>query len=68
MKLTLQTTQSGAENSIYLASSPDVEGVSGQYFKAKKPIRSSSKSYDEAVAKRLWAISAELVGLSDSSL
>lgn len=61
MKLTFQTPNSGAETSIYLASSPEVEGISGKYFKAKKVKQSSSESYDEDVAKRLWDISAEMV-------
>jgi retinol dehydrogenase-14 len=35
--------------------------VTGQYFAASKPKRSSKASYDEAVAARLWQVSAELV-------
>lgn len=66
MKLTFQTPKSGAANSLYLASSPQVESISGKYFKAKKPVRSSSETYDEAAAKRLWEISAEMVGLPNT--
>ena len=55
---------SGAETSIYLASSPEVEGVSGKYFDKKKPIRSSAVSYDQAAARRLWEMSEELTGIS----
>jgi len=40
----------GAETSIYLASSPEVEGVSGMYFDKKKAVRSSEDSYDRAAA------------------
>jgi retinol dehydrogenase 14 len=52
----------GAETIIYLASSSDVEGVSGKYFD-KKAVASSAASHDEAVQERLWAASAKLVGL-----
>ncbi|MCB8966722.1 MAG: SDR family oxidoreductase [Ardenticatenaceae bacterium] len=55
--------EKGAETSIYLASSAAVDGVSGKYFTRKKPQKSSSASYDEAAAQRLWAVSAELTGL-----
>ena len=51
----------GAETIIYLASSPEVEGATGKYFVKKKATRSSSESYDEAVAKRLWEISEQLI-------
>ena len=52
----------GAETSIYLASSPEVEGVSGKYFEKCKETRSSPASYDEVAARRLWEISAEMTG------
>jgi NAD(P)-dependent dehydrogenase (short-subunit alcohol dehydrogenase family) len=54
----------GAETSIYLASSPDVEGVSGQYFVKCKPAHSSRQSYDEAAQHRLWEVSEQLTGLT----
>jgi hypothetical protein len=52
----------GAQTSIYLATSPEVEGVTGEYFKDRKRVRSSALSYDETVARRLWDVSSELVG------
>jgi NAD(P)-dependent dehydrogenase (short-subunit alcohol dehydrogenase family) len=60
----LKKPEQGAGTSIYLASSPEVEGMSGQYFVDKKPIKSSSASYDEAAARRLWDISAQMTGLA----
>ena len=54
----------GAETGIYLASSPEVEGISGKYFINNKPVRSSEISYDEDIAKKLWGISEEVTGLS----
>lgn len=53
----------GAVTPIYLASSPDVEGVTGQYFANRKPRRSAAPSYDTAAAARLWQVSSDLVGL-----
>jgi NAD(P)-dependent dehydrogenase (short-subunit alcohol dehydrogenase family) len=56
--------EEGAETSIYLASSPEVESVSGKYFERKQPVASSQESYDEATARRLWEVSERLSGLS----
>jgi retinol dehydrogenase 14 len=53
----------GAATSIYLASAPDLEQVTGSYFADSKPKRSSERSYDEAAAARLWQVSADLVRL-----
>jgi len=58
-----RTPEQGASTSIYLASSPEVEGVSGKYFVDQKPARSSPASYDLATAEKLWQVSAEMVGL-----
>jgi len=54
----------GAETSIYLASSPEVKGVTGKYFERKRAVPSSPESYDVAIARRLWQVSAELTGLN----
>ena len=58
------TPEKGAQTSIYLASSPDVKGVSGLYFDKKKAVQSSTLSYDEESQERLWAISEELTGIA----
>ncbi len=50
----------GAETSIYLARSTEVEHVTGKYFVRKSIAKSSTESYDEAIAQRLWQISEEL--------
>lgn len=60
------SAEKGAETSIYLASSPDMETVSGKYFEAKRERHSSRESYDEAAARRLWEVSERLTGLSSS--
>jgi NAD(P)-dependent dehydrogenase (short-subunit alcohol dehydrogenase family) len=55
--------EEGAKTSIYLASSPEVAGVSGKYFDKCKPVKSNAASYVEADQKRLWDVSAEMVKL-----
>lgn len=54
----------GARTSVYLASSPDVEGVSGKYFDARRQVKSSPVSYDEQKWRELWRASEKLTGLS----
>ncbi len=56
---TLTPTQ-GADNTIYLASSPDVEGVTDKYFVKRAAVPSSPPSYDKDLAKRLWEASEKL--------
>jgi NAD(P)-dependent dehydrogenase (short-subunit alcohol dehydrogenase family) len=58
------TVEQGAETMIYLASSPEVEGVTGKYFYKCKPMKTIPASYDEAAAKRLWEVSEQLTGTS----
>ena len=58
-----QTTDKGAETSIYLASSPEAALVTGKYFDEKKAIRSSHASYNEADARQLWQVSKQMTGL-----
>jgi NAD(P)-dependent dehydrogenase (short-subunit alcohol dehydrogenase family) len=55
--------EEGAKTSIYLASSPDVEGVTGKYFVQSIPQRSVPISYDESLQQQLWEESARLVNL-----
>src|SRR5438270_4673006 len=55
--------EKGAKTSIYLASSPEVEGVTGNYFVKSMPRRSAAISYDESLQRQLWEQSAKLVNL-----
>lgn len=64
-KLMLNAEQ-GADTVLYLATSPEVEGVSGKYFVKRKPVASSKASYDQAVAARLWQVSAQMTGTGAS--
>ncbi|MHA1237620.1 MAG: SDR family oxidoreductase, partial [Candidatus Hodarchaeales archaeon] len=54
--------QEGAETSIYVASSPEVENISGEYFAKKKVSESSPLTHDRNLQKKLWKISEELTG------
>lgn len=56
--------EAGAATTIYLATSPEVEGVSGKYFAKSRAVAPSKAAQDEAAAQRLWSQSAELTGLS----
>ena len=55
-----RSPKKGAETTVYLASSSDVEGVTGKYFADCKEARSNEASYDEAAALRLWEMSEQL--------
>jgi NAD(P)-dependent dehydrogenase (short-subunit alcohol dehydrogenase family) len=63
MRPFMKTPAQGAATSVYLASAPDLEQVSGRYFVNSKPKSSSKRSCDEVTAARLWQVSADLVGL-----
>ncbi len=58
------TTEQGAETSIYLASSPVVEGVTGQYFDKCKAKQCAKDGADKNIAQRLWEVSEKLTGLA----
>ncbi len=53
----------GAKTLVYLAASPDVEGVSGEYFHLARHARPSRAARDDHAARRLWAESERLAGL-----
>jgi NAD(P)-dependent dehydrogenase (short-subunit alcohol dehydrogenase family) len=55
--------EKGADTIVYLASSPEVEGITEKFFVDKRAVPSSRASYDEAAARRLWEVSAQLTGL-----
>ena len=59
----MKSPERGAETPVYLASSPEAEGVTGQYFANRKAKESHKSSYDTATTARLWQVSADLVGL-----
>jgi NAD(P)-dependent dehydrogenase (short-subunit alcohol dehydrogenase family) len=60
--------ETGARTLVYLASSPEVEGVTGKFFFRQRVKQSKPVTQDAEVAARLWQISAQLVGLSADML
>jgi retinol dehydrogenase-14 len=60
----MKSPEQGARTSVYAATSPDLEGVSGRFFANSRQARTSKPSYDRALAERLWTVSAQLVGLA----
>lgn len=64
IKLVTISPERGARTSIYLAGSPEVEGVTGKYFARRRPQKSSEASHNEEAGRRLWELSAELTGLN----
>jgi retinol dehydrogenase 14 len=60
----MKSPEKGAETAVYLANSPDVEGVTGRYFSGRKPKKTNPLSYDTVAVARLWQVSANLVGLT----
>jgi hypothetical protein len=59
--------EEGAEAAVYLASSPEVEGITGRFFRGKKLSDSDAYSHDQFLQQRLWDVSAELTGMSSNS-
>jgi NAD(P)-dependent dehydrogenase (short-subunit alcohol dehydrogenase family) len=57
----MKSPSQGAATSVYLATAPELERVTGRFFADLTTKKSSSRSYDEATAARLWRVSAELV-------
>lgn len=58
----MKSPKKGADTAVYLASSPDVEGVTGRYYVNRKTKKSEASTYDTETSARLWRISADLVG------
>ena len=58
------SAKKGAETSIYLAVSDEVEGVTGKCFSKKRETQTASTSYDRQLQKRLWEKTVELLGLT----
>jgi len=56
--------ESAAKRILYVATSPDLEGVTGKYFTKMHEVKSSQESYDDDSARRLWQISEQLTHLS----
>jgi NAD(P)-dependent dehydrogenase (short-subunit alcohol dehydrogenase family) len=59
------TPEQGAANSIFVAASDELEGVSGKYFVKQRAVEPSRRSQRPGLARRVWARSSELVGWSE---
>ena len=59
----MRSPEKGADTAIWLASDASLEGVTGKYFYDRREKRSSKISYDPALAKKLWDVSAQLTRL-----
>ncbi len=57
----MRSPEKGAETSVYVATAPELAGVSGRYFADSREQRSKPASYDVAAARRLWEISERMV-------
>ena len=64
LKRELARPRKGAETLVYLAVSPEVDGVTGKYFRRNREVESSAASRDREEARRLWDLSAELTGVT----
>src|SRR5947209_6245119 len=64
VRMFFKSPEKGAETPIYLATSPEVEGISGKYFVRNQMLAPSARAQDPAVARRLFEISMELAHLS----
>jgi retinol dehydrogenase-14 len=59
----MRSPERGADTLIWLASSPEVDGVSGKYFSDRKETEAKKTAYDPEVRRRLWDVSEDLTGL-----
>jgi NAD(P)-dependent dehydrogenase (short-subunit alcohol dehydrogenase family) len=57
------TAEQGADTLVYLASSPEAEGVTGEYFYKRAPKQPTGPARDVEAQKRLWRETAELLGV-----
>ncbi|MCU0426147.1 MAG: SDR family oxidoreductase [Candidatus Kapabacteria bacterium] len=60
-KLFMLTPEKGAETTIFLASSPSVEDITGEYFNKKKIAVTSKLAQDADLAARLWLVSEQYI-------
>ena len=61
-----RTEEKGADTAVWLASSPEVEGITGKYFMDRHEARPSREASDPEVARKLWEVSERLVAASAS--
>ncbi len=62
-----KSAEKSAETTIFIATSPELEKVSGKYFEDKEEAESSEMSYNDGAAKRLWEASMALCKMIDDN-
>ena len=65
MRIIARSPEEGARTSVYLATSPQVQGVTGKYFEDSQVVPADPAADDEATAQRLWRVSMEMTGLAE---
>ncbi|MBZ0302795.1 MAG: SDR family oxidoreductase [Anaerolineae bacterium] len=63
--LFMRTPEEGAQTSIYVATSPEVRGLTGMYFSDCRPVQPSPAALNDRAAQRLWEVSVAMTGLSE---
>jgi len=58
----IDTLEAGIEATVRLATSPELEGVSGRFFDRQEEAAADGQAYDAEARRRLWELSAELSG------
>jgi NAD(P)-dependent dehydrogenase (short-subunit alcohol dehydrogenase family) len=64
--LVARSPEKGAQTSIYLATSPEVQNITGKYFVDCKVTQPAPQAADMDVARKLWEVSVEMVNLADA--
>ncbi len=59
---TMSTVEEGAQATVRLAASPELEGVTGRYFDGERESRANRQAYDKEARRRLWSLSERLCG------
>jgi NAD(P)-dependent dehydrogenase (short-subunit alcohol dehydrogenase family) len=62
-KVVFDRVDEGAKTPLYLATSTDVDGITGKYFEDSMSIKAAPKAYDQDTAQHLWRVSAKLTSL-----
>lgn len=60
--------ETGADAEVFLAISPQHEGVTGKYFDVKKEAKANAQAYDAQARKQLYELSIQLTGLEENEL
>lgn len=60
-RLLIISEAEGARTPIYVATAPELEGVTGRYFVREREANPSPAALDESAARRLWKVSENLV-------